>query len=306
MGGNSLIESGMPPTVENQFDVTTRAIIPIADLLERGNKLVLTHGNGPQVGFMQLRSELSKEYVHEVPLDSLVADSQGSIGYMIQRCLREELERRNLAPRVLTVVTEVAVDPDDPAFQNPTKPIGSFYDHQQAKELESSRGWTMVEDSNRGYRRVVPSPLPIQIVQMDMVADMLKAGICTITCGGGGIPIMEDSDGRIHGLEAVIDKDRASAVLGVGLGCRRMIVTTGVDAIYTDYLSDERKPLRETTVSQLQALAAQGQFPPGSMGPKVEASIYFLQNGGEEVIICHPDHVMAAMEGKTGTRITMG
>lgn len=303
MGGNSLLDPKLPPTVENQFAVTMRAVVPIAELIARGEHLVLTHGNGPQVGFMQLRVEMTKTQIHEVPLDSLVADSQGAIGYMIQRDLREELRRRGLAAEVATIVTEVEVDPHDRAFAEPTKPIGKFYTAEDAAKLREERGWNMVEDSHRGWRRVVPSPSPNAIVQLDTIRRLVDSGVTTIACGGGGVPVMRDDAGHIRGLEAVIDKDRASALLAHQLGVRRMVITTGVDAIYRDYLTDRRAAMREATMTELRAMAAAKQFPPGSMGPKVEAALWFLERGGEEVVICHPEALIDAFEGRAGTRI---
>lgn len=303
MGGNSLLDPKLPPTVENQFAVTQRAVVPVADLIARGEHLVLTHGNGPQVGFMQLRVEMSKQFIHEVPLDSLVADSQGAIGYMIQRDLREELRRRGIGAEVATVVTEVEVDPHDRAFAEPTKPIGKFYSQAEAEQLQRERSWPMVEDSHRGWRRVVPSPSPISIVQLDTIRRLVDAGVTVIACGGGGIPVMRDDAGHIRGLEAVIDKDRASALLALSLGCRRMMITTGVDAIYRDYLTDHRTLLREVSVRELREMAASNQFPPGSMGPKVEAAIHFLERGGDEVVVCHPEALTEAFQGLAGTRI---
>ena len=303
MGGNSLLDPALPPTVENQFAVTARAVVPIAELAERGVQLVLTHGNGPQVGFMQLRSELAKSQVHEVPLDSLVADSQGAIGYMIQRDLREELVRRGAEPEVVTVVTEVLVDHEDRAFSEPTKPIGKFYSEEEARHFEAERGWAMVEDSHRGWRRVVASPSPVEIVQLMTIRRLAETGATVVCCGGGGIPVVRRADGHIDGLEAVIDKDRTSALLGVALGAQRMFITTGVDAIYRDFLTEKRTALRETTPAELQALDDSGQFPPGSMGPKVEAALYFLERGGKEVVICKPEDLARAFEGRAGTRI---
>jgi carbamate kinase len=304
MGGNSLLDPQLPPTVENQFAVTARAVVPIAELIARGEHLVLTHGNGPQVGFMQLRVELTKKQIHEVPLDSLVADSQGAIGYMIQRDLREELRRRGIETEVATIVTEVECDPNDKAFSEPTKPIGKFYSAEEADKLHRERGWDVVEDSNRGWRRVVASPTPVTIVQLPTIRRLVDAGVTTIACGGGGIPVMRELDGRIRGLEAVIDKDRASALLAVLLGVKSMYITTGVDAIYRDYLDkDKRTRLPEVTIAELRAMAAAGQFPPGSMGPKVEAAIYFLERGGEEAVICHPEALLEAFAGRAGTRI---
>ncbi|MFN8589032.1 MAG: carbamate kinase [Candidatus Eisenbacteria bacterium] len=303
MGGNSLLDPKLPPTVENQFAVTARAVVPVAGLIARGVHVVLTHGNGPQVGFMQLRVELSKQQMHEVPLDSLVADSQGALGYMIQRDLREYLRLHGQSTEVATVVTEVEVDPNDKAFTEPTKPIGKFYSEAEADKLKSERHWDMVEDSHRGWRRVVASPAPISIVQLDTIRRLVDAGVTVIACGGGGIPVMRDETGHIRGLEAVIDKDRASALLAVQLGVKRMFITTGVDAVYRDYLTDHRTALRETTISELTAMAAAGQFPPGSMGPKIEAALYFLERGGDEVVICHPEALLDAFDGNAGTRI---
>ena len=199
MGGNSLLEPGHA-TVQDQFAVTAAAVVPIADLIERGERIVLTHGNGPQVGFMQLRSELAKAAVHEVPLDSLDADSQGALGYMIQRCLREELSRRERDVEIATLVTEIEVDPLDPGFKKPTKPIGKFYPAAEAEALRRDRGWEMVEDSRRGWRRVVPSPAPRAIVQLRTIRRLIEAGVVVIACGGGGIPVARTGDGRIKGL----------------------------------------------------------------------------------------------------------
>lgn len=303
MGGNSLLDPKLPPTVENQFAVTARAVIPVAGLIARGVHVVLTHGNGPQVGFMQLRVELSKQQMHEVPLDSLVADSQGALGYMIQRDLREYLRLHGQNTEVASIVTEVEVDPHDKAFTEPTKPIGKFYSEEEAAKLQSERHWDMVEDSHRGWRRVVASPAPISIVQLDTIRRLVDAGVTVIACGGGGIPVMRDETGHIRGLEAVIDKDRASALLAVQLGVKRLFITTGVDAVYRDYLTENRTALRETTISELKAMAEAGQFPPGSMGPKIEAALYFLERGGDEVVICHPEALLEAFDGNAGTRI---
>ena len=306
MGGNSLLDPGRPPTVENQFAVTARAVVPIAALIEAGEHLVLTHGNGPQVGFMQLRVELAKTQIHEVPLDSLVADSQGAIGYMIQRDLREELERRGVRAEVVTVVTEVEVDPDDAAFAEPTKPIGRFYTAAEAGRLYLERGWRMVDDSHRGWRRVVPSPSPRAVVQLATIRRLVDAGVTVIACGGGGIPVARGPDGRLRGLEAVVDKDRASALLAEQLGVSRLIITTAVDAIYRDYLTDRPTRLERLTSTELRRLAEAGQFPPGSMGPKVEAALRFLDRGGDEVVICSSESLAAAFAGQAGTIIRKG
>lgn len=306
IGGNSLLDPGRPPTLENQFAVTARAVVPIADLLERGERLVLTHGNGPQIGFMQRRVEMARAEVHDVPLDSLVADSQGAIGYMIQRDLREELERRGLSAEIATLVTEVEVDPADPAFAEPTKPVGRFFGADEAARLMAERGWRMVEDAHRGWRRVVPSPAPCAIVQIATIRRLVDAGVTVIACGGGGIPVMRDAAGHLRGLEGVIDKDRVSALLANELGLARMVVTTAVDAVYRDFLTERRARLDRVTAAELSLLAAAGAFPPGSMGPKIEAAIRFLEKGGDEAVICRPDQLVEAFAGRAGTTVRKG
>ena len=303
MGGNSLIDPRGPLDVENQFEIARNAVRPIAELLAKGAQLVVTHGNGPQVGFMQLRSELASTHLHEVPLDSLVADSQGSLGYMIQLALRESLARRGASRPIATIVTEVEVDAHDPAFAEPTKPIGRFYSLAEADRLRRERGWQMVEDSQRGYRRVVPSPLPKRIVQLGIVRELVRADVVVITCGGGGIPVVQEGPGRVQGIEAVIDKDHASALLARGLRAPNLIITTGIDVIYKDFVSYHPQPLYQTDVAELREMMADGQFPPGSMGPKVKACIDFLEGGGELAVICRPDAVQEALAGRAGTRI---
>ncbi|MFZ4577919.1 MAG: carbamate kinase [Myxococcota bacterium] len=303
MGGNSLLDPAKPPTVDNQFAVTAAAVIPVADLIQRGVHIVLTHGNGPQVGFMLLRSDAARQVVHQVPLDSLVADSQGAIGYMIQRLLRDELARRGVDHTPISIVTQVEVDPNDKAFQKPTKPIGKFYSAEEAEDFKRNAGWDMVEDSRRGYRRVVSSPSPVSILELGAIKMLVENGATVIACGGGGIPVKRTPDGW-RGVEAVIDKDRASALLAAALGVKRFFITTGVDAVYVDYQTDHRRALHQVTIAELRRLEAEGQFPPGSMGPKVEAAMDFLENGGEEVIICTPEALADAYDGRAGTRVT--
>jgi len=304
MGGNSLLDPAAPPTVENQFAVTRRAIAPVAELMARGERLVITHGNGPQVGWMLLRSELSRAEVHEVPLDSLVADSQGAIGYMLQRLLREELAARGLELPVATVVTEIEVDPDDPAFQRPEKPVGLFYDEATARQRATERGWRVREDAGRGWRRVVPSPRPRRIVELDVVRLLVADGATVITCGGGGVPIMRDATGHLRGVEAVIDKDHASALLATSLGAERLVITTGVRQVMRGFRTPDAAPIVRATPSELAPLLAAGEFPAGSMGPKIQAAFDFITRGGREVIICHPDDLVAAISGAAGTHIT--
>ena len=304
IGGHSLLAPDLAPTVANQFAVTRDAMVPIADLLERGDHLVLTHGNGPQVGFMQLRSELARDELPEVPLDSLVADCQGAMGYMIERSLRAELRERGQDGRVVTIVTEVEVDPHDPACEHPNKPIGSFHDPSDADALAAERGWTMMVDPKRGARRVVASPVPQRIVQLTTIQQPVDLGITVICCGGGGIPVSRSEDGRIIGQEAVIDKDRVSMVLAVKLGAPRFVITTSVDHVYEDFYSDQ--PIARPNLSLVEAreLAAADQFAAGSMGPKIEAAIDYLEAVDGEVIICLPEQLVEAIDGEAGTHIT--
>ena len=308
IGGNSLIDPALPPSIENQFAVAARAMVHIADYIEAGqwkDRIVLTHGNGPQVGFMALRTELTRDKLHEVPLDSIVADTQGSLGYMIQRALREELRRRGLSPTVVSLVTEIEVDPHDHAFEEPTKPIGQFYTEEEAQHLQAQRGWRMIDDAHRGWRRVVPSPAPVRIVQLDSIIKLTDWGSIVVACGGGGIPVVRSDNGVISGIEGVIDKDRASALLGVRMGAERLIITTAIDGVYRDFLTGHPKLLRDVTLDEINALADEGQFPAGSMGPKTKAADRFLRHGGEEVIICSPEQIVDAWQGKAGTRIRM-
>jgi len=303
LGGNSLIDPSLPPTVANQFALTASAMVPVADLIANGERLVITHGNGPQVGFMLLRVELSKNVLHEVALDSLVADTQGALGYMIQRSLREELHHRGRKDEIAAIVTEVYVDPNDPALLEPDKPIGKFYTAAEAAELANRHGWRMVEDSHRGYRRVVPSPSPVSIVQLETIRRLCDAGVTVIACGGGGIPVVEEPGGHIRGIEGVIDKDRASALLAIQLGAKRLLITTGIDCVYVDFRGPNQRALREVTLAEVEAYEQAGQFAPGSMRPKMEAAAHFLRNGGEEVIVCRPELLTEALAGRTGTRI---
>ena len=303
IGGHSLLLPDLPPTVANQYSVTQEAVKPIADLLERGEHLVLTHGNGPQVGFMQLRSELASGQLPEVPLDALVADSQGAMGYMIERALRGELRRRGHDGRVVTIVTEVEVDPADPAFDAPNKPIGRFYDATEAEALADERGWQLMVDPKRGVRRVVPSPIPQRIVQLATIQQLTELGITVICCGGGGIPVSRSKDGEITGREAVIDKDRVSMLLAVHLDSPRFVITTSVDYVYEDFYSDQPVPRPRLTAEEVRSLAAQQQFAAGSMAPKMEAAADYLDTIDGEAIICLPEDLVAAIDGDAGTHI---
>jgi carbamate kinase len=303
IGGHSLLDPDLPPTVANQFAVTRRAMKPVADLLDRGEHLILTHGNGPQVGFMQLRSEMAREALPEVPLDSLVADSQGAMGYMIERGLRAELRQRGNDASVVTIVTEVEVDPDDQAFDTPTKPIGRFYNPAEAESLARERGWQLAEDPKRGVRRVVASPEPQRIVQLSTIELLCQLGITVICCGGGGIPVSRSEDGQIAGQDAVIDKDKVSMLLAVRLGAPRLVITTSVGYVYEGFYSETPRPRPELTSDEVRSLHAQGHFAVGSMAPKMEAAVDYLDAIDGETIICLPEDLVEAIDGRAGTHI---
>jgi carbamate kinase len=302
IGGNSLVRAGERGTVEEQRHNLESTCEGIAAVLAAGYQVAVTHGNGPQVGDALLRSELAAEQVAELPLDVCVAETQASIGYLLQQTLQEPLRRRGLSRPVITVVTQVLVSRRDPAFDNPTKPIGPFYTQVQAEKRRRSLGWHMVEDARRGYRRVVPSPEPKVILELPGIQGALLTGALVIACGGGGIPVVFEQD-RLVGIDAVIDKDRASSLLAWELEADLFLISTGVDQVALDYGTAQQKPLDYLSAEQAEHLLRQGQFPPGSMGPKIEAALSYLQRGGREVIITSPERIPEALQGMAGTRI---
>lgn len=306
IGGHALLDPEQPASMENQYEVTARAMEPVADLIARGVPVVIVHGNGPQVGFGQLRSVLARDYLYEVPLDALVANTQGSLGYLIQRSLRQALLRRGVATPVATVLTEVRVDETDSAFEEPTKPIGQFFTSDEAQEMSERYGWLMVDDGHRGYRRVVSSPSPVEIVQLDVIRACLQAGQIVVCCGGGGIPVVSLKTGAIQGIEAVIDKDRVAAMLAVRLMAETLVITTAVPHVYVDFGLPSQRALRHVTTSEVRRLGADGQFPPGSMRPKMEAVLYYLNRLDGAAIVCEPADLASAVEGDAGTRIVRG
>ncbi|MBI5878794.1 MAG: carbamate kinase [Chloroflexi bacterium] len=303
VGGNSLIADAKHQTVGDQFAATRETAIPLAEMVEAGWNIVVTHGNGPQVGFILLRSELASHVLHPVPLDSCDADTQGALGYMIQQCLQNEFRRRGIARQAVTVVTQMRVDAADPAFQKPSKPIGSFYDETRAREYMQSRGWVMVEDAGRGWRRVVPSPKPQEIVEVDVIERLIADGFVVIAVGGGGIPVVRDEAGNLRGVEAVIDKDYASALLASEIHADLLLISTAVERVALDYHKPTQRDLDRLTVAEAREHLAAGQFPAGSMGPKIEAALGFLARGGREVLITNPESIARALRGETGTRI---
>jgi len=304
IGGNSLIRDPQHQTVADQYESTRTTTRHIADLIDRGYRVVITHGNGPQVGFILLRSEAAKKVIHEVPVDTAGADTQGGIGYHIQQTLGNELRRRGTIRPVTTVVTQVLVDGADPCFDTPNKPIGVFYSSEEADTLRAERGWSMVEDSGRGWRRVVPSPCPEEIIEFDAVDALVEAGVLVVTVGGGGIPVVRDANGDLQGVAAVIDKDRASSLLGTELGAQDLIISTAVEKVCLRFGTPEEQPLDRVTVEEIKRYLDEGHFAPGSMQPKIEAAVGFLESGGERVIICTPETIASAAAGQAGTTIT--
>jgi len=306
IGGNSLVKDKEHQSVPDQFAATDETCIHIAEMIKQGWRVVITHGNGPQVGFILLRSELASNVLHTVPLDSCGADTQGALGYMIQQLLGNRLRQSGDDTAVVTVVTQVVVDLNDPAFRNPTKPIGPFYDEQRARFYEQEQGWVIVEDAGRGWRRVVASPIPKEIVELDAIRDLLASGFVVVGVGGGGIPVVRDERGDLHGVEAVIDKDYASSLLASGLNADLFLISTSVEQVCLNYGEPDQKALDHMTVAQAKEYLEQGHFPPGSMGPKIQAVIEFLERGGKEALITSPENLAKALRGETGTRITSG
>lgn len=301
IGGNSLITKDRQ-TVPDQFAITRETTQHIANMIRQGWEVVITHGNGPQVGFILLRSELSSHVLHTVPLDSCGADTQGALGYMIQQCLYNDFLRLGMDKQAVTVVTQVIVNQDDPAFQNPTKPIGPFYDWEKALRYQEERGWTVAEDSGRGWRRVVPSPLPMEIVERDVIMELVHKGYTVIAVGGGGIPVVKDEKGRLKGVEAVIDKDYASSLLATAIQADLFLISTAVERVALNFNTPEQVDLDCLTLSQARKYLAEGHFPPGSMGPKIQAIIWYLEKGGKEALVTSPENIERALAGETGTR----
>jgi carbamate kinase len=306
IGGNALVADNDHASIGHQFVAAQRLASALRAMATDGWRMVVTHGNGPQVGFILRRSDLVAEIAPEIPrldLDLCVADSQGGIGHLIANALLDEWRAARLPSRVTALVTHTAVSLSDPAFEHPSKPIGSFYTEEAARRLERSEGWTMIEDSGRGWRRVVPSPRPLRIVEIEAVAALLREGFTVIAGGGGGIPVAEADDGRLRGVEAVIDKDFASALMASALGVDLLVITTGVPRVALDFGTPRQRFIDAMGVAELERHLADGQFPPGSMGPKIEAAVQFLRAGGREVLITSPEQLGAALAGRTGTRL---
>jgi len=305
VGGNSLIRAGEKGTVAEQMANARRTAAAICGLIRDGHRIVITHGNGPQVGAQLLRSERTSDQVPAQTLDVCGAASQGEIGYLLAQAMKRELSGAGLVVPVVSVVTQTVVSASDPAMEHPSKPIGPFYSRADAEEKKRLFGWTIVEDASRGYRRVVPSPEPVEIVEMEVIRTLVDAGVLVIACGGGGIPVLR-ADGGFQGVEAVIDKDRASALLASELGLDVFAISTDTDYVYLDYKKPTQRPLSSVTAAELGSYARAGHFPPGNMGPKVESALRFLRGGGREVIITSYDHLYDAVAGRAGTHVVSG
>ncbi len=303
IGGNSLIKDAARKTVPDQYAAAAETVPHIVDLVEQGWDVAITHGNGPQVGFILRRSELAAGELHEVPLDFCGADTQGAIGYMLQQILLSEFRRRKMDKLPVTVVTQVLVDASDPAFTHPNKPIGSFMDQDMA-ERRIEEGWHVVEDAGRGWRRVVPSPIPKKIIEAQVVDNLLDDGFIVITVGGGGIPVVQE-DGILKGVAAVIDKDRASALLCKALGAKGFLISTSIDKVYLNFGKPDQRPIDRMTVKEAKQYLKEGHFAPGSMAPKIESVIQFLEEGGEFAIITSPENIARAILGEAGTHIVV-
>ena len=305
VGGNSLIRAGEKGTAAEQMANARRTAAAILGLIRSGYKIVITHGNGPQVGAQLLRSERASDQVPGQTLDVCGAASQGEIGYLLAQALRRELSAAGLQVPVVSLVTQTVVSASDPAMEHPSKPIGPFYSRADAEEKKRQLGWTIVDDASRGYRRVVPSPEPVEIVEFAVIRELVNAGVLVIACGGGGIPVVR-ANGGFEGVEAVIDKDRASALLAAELGVDIFAISTDPDYVYLDYKKPTQRPLTSVTAEELEAYYRAGHFPPGNMGPKVESALRFLRTGGKEVIITAYQHICDAVAGRAGTRISSG
>jgi carbamate kinase len=307
VGGNALILDEKHRSVQDQYKVCQSTCVHLAGLIQAGYGLVITHGNGPQVGFILRRSELSRHELHEVPLDSCGADSQGAIGYQIQKALHNVMRDWPDPPPVASVVTQTIVDRDDPSFQNPTKPIGSFMSEADAADHRSKDGWIIVEDAGRGFRRVVASPRPKRIVEIDVIRRLVESGVIVIAAGGGGIPVVEDPDGTIQGSEAVIDKDLATSLLARELDADLLIICTAVEKVFLDYRKPDERAIARMTLAEAKQYLKEGHFAPGSMKPKIEAVIEYLEGGSakrdRKALITDPEHLVAAIRGEAGTWI---
>ena len=306
-GGNALnVPDHIHAHQKEEFAIAQKSMNGVVDLIEKGyNKIILAHGNGPQVGQIFLQQELTRhEFPRQITLDICVADSQGRIGYILQNVFDNVCQERRIDKKSFAVITQVVVDPKDPAFDHPSKPIGVFYSEEDAQKLTEERGWDLIEDAGRGFRRVVPSPMPLEIVEKRVFHEILQAGFIAIGGGGGGIPVVRGSNGELNGIEAVVDKDRTSALLANEVGIEQLVILTEVDFAYLNFKSAQPQPIKKITASKMESYLEQGEFLEGSMKPKVQAAIDFVKKGGKKAIIANLYDLLSAMEGKTGTHIS--
>ncbi len=306
IGGNSLIKDKQHQTVEDQYEAAKESCSHIAEMIEAGWDVAIGHGNGPQVGFILRRSEIAHkaEGMHEIPLDVCGADSQGAVGYALQQNLQNILYQRGIKKNTATIITQVLVDRDDPAFKNPSKPIGGFMEESEAQRRAREMGWTVVEDAGRGWRRVVASPLPKEIVELDSIHTLIKAGVVTITVGGGGIPVIDPGDGNYQGVAAVIDKDYASSLLARAIKADLFLISTAVEKVAINFGKPDQKWIDKMTLADAKQYLAEGKhFAKGSMAPKIQAIIWYLEAGGKQAIITNPENIGRALKGETGTMI---
>ena len=306
MGGHAFMQPGEVGTIEDHERNAVRIASLLMTLVERDYLVCVTHGNGPQVGNLLVQQELSGQEVPALPLDVLVAMTEGSLGYILQQSLLNELRKRKMSRYVVTVVTQVVVDESDPAFAAPSKPIGPFLSREEAAQRREELGWQIEEDAGRGWRRLVPSPPPLKVIQRQMIRDAVRQGHIVVACGGGGIPVHRKPDGQYGGVEAVIDKDLTSSVLATNIGAELLVILTAVPQVYAGFGTPEQRALGAVTLEEIEGLRDQGHFPPGSMGPKIEAVIGFLRAGGRRALITNPESLPQAIEGRAGTHFVGG
>ena len=306
MGGHAFMQPGEAGTIEDHERNAARIASLLMSLIERDYLVCITHGNGPQVGSLLIQQEQSGDDVPALPLDVLVAMTEGSLGYILQQSLLNELRKRQMRRYVVTVVTQVVVDEEDPAFASPSKPIGPFLSREEAERRRTKLDWRVAEDAGRGWRRLVPSPVPRKVIQRQMIRDAVRQGHVVVACGGGGIPVKRLSDGQYGGVEAVIDKDLTSAVLATDIGAELLVILTAVPQVYVGFETPEQRALGAVTLEEIERLQRDGHFPPGSMGPKIEAVIRFLRAGGRRALITNPESLPRAIEGRAGTHFVGG
>jgi carbamate kinase len=304
IGGNSLVKDKNHIALSSQYEAIRETTNYIVDLVAEGLSLVITHGNGPQVGFIYRRGELARHELPLIPMDICGADTQGAIGYMIEKALLNDFRRRGIDKKVAVVVTQTIVDRDDQSFKQPTKPIGSFMSEEEALINRRESGWQIMEDAGRGFRRVVPSPIPREIIELDVIRLLIQRDYIVVAAGGGGIPVIRNEQGELEGVEAVIDKDLGSSLLARNLGADTFIISTAIDAVCLNFGQKDQKPLRRASLLEVKQYLGEGHFKPGSMRPKIEAVIEFLEAGGEKAIITSPENLLNAVKGEEGTTLT--